>query len=504
MATDSSPGTPRAGIPGEVPHAPVRAPDPGMYEQIVEVAVDAIVTINDAHEIVHFNRGAERIFGYDRSEMIGRNMNILLPEQLREPHAQYVAAFGESADTARLMGHRREVFGRRKDGTSFPAEASIMKHETPDGDRLYTALMRDVTERKRMNQQQAFLAEVSAALSGSLDYDATLESVVRLPVPALGDACVLELTDEAGRTKRVTFEHPALASSPRRGNALAEAMPLVARGQPIGTLTLLRLGNPIAFDASDRMVAENFAARAALAIDNARLYHDARRATRARDAVLAVVSHDLRSPLSAIAMCSQVLTENPPSNADARHDLAKTIHDSTKWMANMIRDLLDVSAIDAGVLSIMRSRTVIAEIATTSMDLLARAAMDQGVDLVLDIEPELPPIEADPERLVQAISNLVGNAVKFTPAGGHIGIAARTVDDSVEIEVRDTGCGISEDDLEHVFDRYWHGRGATGGGTGLGLAIAKGIIEAHGGSIRAVSTLGAGSTFTITLPLADT
>lgn len=485
---------------GEVNGIP-RAPSSGMYERIIEAAADAIITIDDTEDIVQFNRGAEQIFGYLKSEVLGTKLDCLLPEKFRASHAGHVAAFGRSAETARLMGHRSEVFGQRKDGTTFPAEASILKLDAPDGRRLYTALVRDVSDRNRMDLQQRFLADVSAALSKSLDHEATLASVVRLPVSALADACVLEVLDDEGQTMRVTFQRPDMTDDSGGLVSAAEVIRLLARGEVVGTLTLLRFGSSGKFDRADRLIAENFGARAALAIDNARLYNESRRATRLRDEVLGVVSHDLRNPLSAIAMCARVLLENPPADADARRELAKTIYDSTAWMSRMIQDLLDVSAIDAGALSIVPSTVEIAAIFAQVAELLTHVAAERGVELKFTVEDDLPAVDADAERLVQAIANLVGNAVKFTESGGRVGVVAHVRFDDIEIFVEDTGRGIDGESLPHVFDRYWHGRG-RGAGTGLGLAIAKGIVEAHGGHIRVTSTAQVGSRFSILLPQA--
>jgi len=491
-ADDGTPATPAASL--------LRPPSAGMYEKILQVAADAIVTINEEQQIVHFNRGAEQIFGYRTDEVLGTNLNNLLPQQFRASHAGYVVAFGASAEAARLMGHRREVFGLRKDGTAFPAEASILKLDAPDGRRLYTALVRDVTGRKRMEGQQRFLAEVSAALSGSLDYEATLASVVRLPVPALADACMLEVVDELGEIHRTTYGSAELLSSPHPAIGGGEDLPLTARGQPVGVLTLLRSDTTLQSEPGDRVMAENFAARAALAIDNARLYHSAQRATAARDEILGVVSHDLRNPLSAISMCSRVLVDTPPADADARHDLAKTIHESTIWMSRMIQDLLDVSAVEAGVLSMNCGSEDIGQIVMRTAALFTRRAADNGVAIVVTVEEPGLRVAADAERIVQALANLVANAVKFTPAGGRVVIEARSHGEIVEISVEDTGRGIAEADLPFIFNRFWHTRGAAAG-TGLGLAIAKGIVEAHGGTIAVSSKIGEGSRFTISLPL---
>ena len=201
----------------------------GIVEKIVQGAADAIVTVDEAQLIVHFNLGAEQIFGYSAAEVIGRPLGVLLPSRFRETHTAYVESFGQSSEAARLMGHRREVYGLRKDGTDFPAEASILKLDAPGGRRVYTALVRDVTDRKRMDQQRRFLAEVSAALSGSLEYEATLESVVRLPVPALADICILDVLDESGALRRRAYAASGVdgAESQLDGFAMSSDAPAV-------------------------------------------------------------------------------------------------------------------------------------------------------------------------------------------------------------------------------------------------------------------------------------
>ncbi|HEV2642989.1 MAG TPA: PAS domain S-box protein, partial [Candidatus Elarobacter sp.] len=178
----------------------------GIFRRILDVAADAIVTVDEAQNIVHFNQGAERMFGYQASEVIGRPLNLLLPTRFRAAHPGFVKNFGESAETARLMGHRREVYGLRSNGREFPAEASILKLEQAGGGRVYTAVVRDVTDRKRLDEQQRFLASVSASLSDSLDYESTLHTVVQLAVPLLADTCILDVVTEAGDLRRVTSD----------------------------------------------------------------------------------------------------------------------------------------------------------------------------------------------------------------------------------------------------------------------------------------------------------
>jgi signal transduction histidine kinase len=165
----------------------------------------------------------------------------------------------------------------------------------------------------------------------------------------------------------------------------------------------------------------------------------------------------------------------------------------------MIQDLLDVSTIEAGVLSIVCENEKLEPIVRRASDLFVRAAADRNVGIVVQVDDAALSVHADSERLMQAVANLIANALKFTPSGGSIAVTASARSDEVEVAVADTGRGIAEQDLSHIFDRYWHTRGSQAG-AGLGLAIAKGIVEAHGGRIAVDSTLGVGSRFSLLLP----
>lgn len=541
-----------------MPTRALTAADAVLFEQILEIAADAIVTVDETQDIVHFNRGAEQMFGYAAAEVLGTPLDRLLPERFRAAHEGYVRAFGRSAETARLMGHRREVYGLRKSGAEFPAEASILKIQRADGRFLYTALVRDVTDRKAAEQRQRFLADMSALLASSLEYESTLASLIRLPVPVLADACVIDVVQESGALRRLayappespmaaplatlaaqhvpTWDSPAIVidvlrtrepalvtevtgdwleahtetmeeAALRRATGVRSLLivPLVARDQVVGALTLMRASGEPYCDA-DLPLATDVASRAALALDNARLYRDARHATQARDQVLGVVSHDLRNPLSAIAMCSRALLDGPTAEPDpARRELATAINESAGWMSRLIQDLLDVSTIDAGRLSVQCATEDVRAILDRVTSMFARAASERGLALNVAVDDGVSEIRADGERLIQAIANLVGNAIKFTARGGVIRLHARLVGDApgaeVAIDVEDTGTGIAPDELPYVFERYWHkARGGSERGSGLGLAIAKGIVDAHDGRIEVRSAVGVGTVFTIVIP----
>ena len=533
------------------------------FAGILAIAADAIITVDEAQTIVLFNQGAEEIFHYPAKEAIGRPLEMLLPHRFRAAHGEHVARFGRSGESARRMGARREIYGLRRGGEEFPAEASISQLET-DGRRLFTVVLRDVTDRKRAADRQRFLAEAGELLAASLDYEQTLEHVANAAVPTLADACLVDVYSEEGLTgiavahrdpakrelvaemrrrypPRLDGEHPLAAvrrsGTPivvrevtdellarttrdaehrnlvrRIGVASAMFVPLVARGHVIGVVSCYAESRR--FDDDDLALALDLARRAALAIDHARLYEGARRATEARDAVLGVVSHDLRNPLSTIAMCSAALLDPAPAPHGAVRSMAATIRQSAEWMQRIIRDLLDVTSIEAGHLSLDRHPVEPAELLAAAREMLWVQASEAGLEIVVQCAEGLPPVDADRERILQVLFNLVGNAIKFTDRGGRIALAATpapapgngapppgdgALRGAVRFSVRDTGRGIPAEHLPHVFDRFWQVEKTRRGGAGLGLAIAKGIVEAHGGNLELESAPGVGTTFSFTI-----
>jgi signal transduction histidine kinase len=237
------------------------------------------------------------------------------------------------------------------------------------------------------------------------------------------------------------------------------------------------------------------------AVERQRLVDAARRATAARDLVLGVVAHDLRDPLSAIKMCAGALGRAPaPESVD---ELAGVVRQSAEWMERIIRDLLDVTAIEAGRLAVDRgplSPPVVAEQLRTRYTPLAA---ERGCTLRTDVAPALPLVDADGERLAQALGNLLGNAIKFTPQGGAVELlVAPAPTGGVRFEVRDTGPGIPAEHLPRLFDRFWQARETRRAGAGLGLAIAQGIAQAHGSVLSVESTPGSGTRFWLDLAAA--
>jgi PAS domain S-box-containing protein len=518
---------------------------------ITSIAVDSIITIDEQQRIIVFNHGAEFTFGWTAADVLGRPLSILLPERLRDVHARHIERFGGSKDVARRMGQRQQIVGLRRDGTEFPAEASISRLDLPRGT-LYTVLLRDITERHRQQQDERFLLDAGATLSASLDYEATLLSGVHIAVPHLADCCVLDLLNEDGTTRRIASVHDdpdrtkalrllehrqeiasdwpfpvasvladgvtmsvdGVAETPssgrvdshleavqRIGITSVTSLPLVARGRLIGVLTLITTDPDRLLDGERARVAESVSKLIALAIDNAGLYQTAQRATVARDEVLGAVSHDLRNPLAAITLCARALRDE--TSDQRRVEIIDTIAESTGMMNRMIQDLLDVATIDSGHLRIDTSPHQVEPLLEQVLEMTKGAANEKSVAVHADLASTLPDVLVDPTRFVQVLANLVSNAVKFTEPGGRVSVAAEPRSDSVAVSVSDTGIGIPADHLPHIFDRHWHARRtARTAGTGLGLAIARGIVEAHGGHLTVDSTEGVGSTFSFTVPLA--
>jgi signal transduction histidine kinase len=225
-------------------------------------------------------------------------------------------------------------------------------------------------------------------------------------------------------------------------------------------------------------------------------------AVMARDEVLRIVAHDIGNSLSAVKIHAAVLERTLPADqVDVRTRIGSIRH-LTQQMDRLRQDLLDVAAIEAGRLSFDPAEVALSDVVQDVLAGVSGMAAEKEMEVRASIPADLPAAWADRERIHQVLSNLVGNAIKFTPHGGRIIVAAAAEDGGARVSVADTGPGIPPEHLPHVFDRFWQARSTRRAGAGLGLAIARGIVEAHGGAIGVESAPGRGTTFHFTLPLA--
>lgn len=418
-----------------------------------------------------------------------------------------------------------------------------------DGSLLARALRYSI-ERKRLQQAENFITGAAQLLGSSLRLEETLEQMADLSVTHLADYCAVDLLDDEGNVERLLVAHRDPARAPlaeelrkvvldrRRPHLALDAMarrkpiliqemteehlleiaqtedharllrsmairsylavPLLAGERVLGVLVLVgstrHLGN------DDLALSLRFAGIAAAAIHNARLYEQLGNALGSRDRVLGVVAHDLRNPLSTIAMGADLLLETALPEA-VRHRQIDIIRRSAERMNRLIEDLLDVARIEHGSLTLELSYRHPEAIVEDVVE--ANSALAASRELILEANIDsAAPVLVDYGRLVQVLSNLIGNSLKFTPAGGSIRVGVEKVVGAVRFFVADDGPGIPLEDLERLFSPFWQGHRNVGQGAGLGLSIARGIVEAHGGRIWAESTVGQGTTMSFTIPLA--
>ena len=282
----------------------------------------------------------------------------------------------------------------------------------------------------------------------------------------------------------------------------AMVIPLLKDGNIIAAIILLSCSPSRIYGTADLYLAEELARRAAASIENARLYFLARRAIKAREEVLAVVSHDLKNPVMVIGLVAKVLRESVELGTAQVTEFSKKIERAADKMLQLISQLSDYSKIENGTFSVAPQAEALKNIILLAIDGMKPLAEAKQQTIEFHIESDLPEVAADAPRVGQVLSNLLSNAIKFSRQRGKIVVSAREQDNKIVVVVSDNGPGIPRENLSKSFDRYWQAEETKHAGMGLGLAIAKGIVEAHGGKISVDSELGKGSSFSFTLPLA--
>jgi PAS domain S-box-containing protein len=524
-----------------------------MLASVVESSEDSIVTKDLAGTITSWNRGAERLMGFSASEMIGRSIRLIIPEDRQNEEDEILERIRRGDGTDHFETERL-----RKDGTIVPV--SLRVSPLRDGSGLIigaSSISRDITLRRRAAEQSAFLTEAGKVLQGSLDYQATLTVVANLAVLTLADWSAVDVVGEGGRIQRVAIAHAdqtkiklgrvvsarlgdasspysvaavirtatpviipvitdeiivAAARGDQEGIRLARTLglvsyicvPLVAHGRTLGALTFFTAQSGRRYGEDDLRFAQDLAYRAALAVDNAQAFKEAQLANHLKDEFLATLSHELRTPLNAILGYARLLRSGITS-PERQANALRAVERNATALATIVEDVLDVSRIIAGKVRLSIQSVDAPAVVRNAVETIRPAADAKEIRLQTFLDPNAAPISGDPDRLQQIVWNLVSNAVKFTPKGGTVQVRLERVGSHIDLVVSDTGIGINPEFLPHIFERFRQADSATTrerGGLGLGLAIVRHLVELHGGHVEATSDgVGKGSTFRVRLPV---
>ena len=534
---------------------------PALLKSLLATAPAGIGFWDRELRFVAVNEALAGINGVAADAHVGRALREVLPRlaPTLEPLLRRVLETGEPVAETEVAGETPAEPGRRRHW-----QASYYPVRDEAGAIVGVgAVVQEVTERRAAEERRRFLASAGTILASSLDYETTLDSVARLAVPFLADWAFVEVLQDDGSIERLAIAHrdpdkealareyarrypldpeapggsaevirtgrpellsevpdallQAVAQDPEHLRILRELgfgssviVPLRARGRILGDLAFATEGSGRRLGPDDLALAEELAHRAALAVDNARLYREAREAVRARDEFLSNVSHDLKTPLTGIRGLAELLGRRAAAvgGAEGEHlaDGLGRIRATATRMHRQLDALVDATRLQLGQeLELRRTPTDL--VALVRQVVAAHQPTASRHRLEVEASDAALTGFVDPLRLEHALNNLLDNAIKYSPDGGIVTVAVAR--DEVEgrrwavIRVADRGIGIPPADVSRLFERFHRGANAVGriAGTGIGLASACQIVRQHGGSIDVESREGAGSTFTIRLPL---
>lgn len=492
---------------------------------VLAAAPDAIVMIDERGIVVEWNPAAERTFGYARGEAIGLDMAVLIiPPDLREAHRrgmERVIAGGEG----RVIGSRVEMPAMRRDGSVFPSELTITAI-TVGGALLFAGFLRDITERRQreydLEQSEERFRTIVESASDYAIITLDRHGLVTSWNPGAANMLGYSESEAIGRHFRMIFtdednavQRPELEMERtlidqraederwhrRKDGSLFWASGLTMAlhypsGMVRGYLKIIRDETPrrLAEEERNHLLASERYARA-----------EAERANRSKDEFMLTLSHELRTPLNAILGWSQLLA-SADLGADELHKAFATIERNARLQARLIDDLLELSRITSGKVTLRLQRIDLCSLVDSTVESMRPVADERGIELATSYADDDAVIEGDPGRLQQIVMNLLSNALKFTARGGRVDVSLARLPHAVRLEVSDTGKGISQSFLPHIFERFRQEDATTTrrhGGLGIGLSIVRTLVHMHAGTISAHSDgEDRGTTFRMTFPLA--
>lgn len=515
---------------------------------------DAVIAVivSDSKGLVTFvNRVAEALTGWKGEEASGKDLTEVfnvVNEGTRTPaESRVTTALREGT----VAGPTDQAVLIARDGRQIPIDESVAPITNDQGNVTGAVLVfHDITERKRaeeMRIKRARLAELGAQLW--LSHDIKGESLERPALDKLTDGFRTHLDSAAWGVLAVEGEQPALDMflckkfSPEQLaliiekattalDALGEAplakeavvtrihgddpalpdvgpiqaqilLPLVVRGKTTG-LAFIFSDRSDAYSPDEVFLFSMLAHQLAVTLENARLFQEMSALDRMKSEFIAIASHELRTPLHNIRGFVKLLMDGKVQDAGTQREFLSIVDEQSAHLTRLVNDILDVSRIDAGRMQMGKETLPVDELVQGTVAQFRNAAEEKAITIEPILPPDLPTVEGDRERLGQVLTNLVSNAIKFSPAHTAITVRARVDGDELIIDVRDQGIGIPEEALPRLFERFYQvGNSATRteGGSGLGLYISKKIVEAHGGRIWVESKVGQGSTFSFALPL---
>jgi signal transduction histidine kinase len=521
------------------------------FRDIIERNADAIVVVDHEGVVRFCNSGASQLFGTPREKLIGKAFGFPM-------------VAGDTTELDLVRNGSTRVVEMRVVETEWEGKPACIAslRDVTDRKRAEEDARRLIREQSaRLAAESAarrfrFLAESSSVLASSLDSRITLSALARLCVVELADWAIIYGVDEKGSVQRLEAasrdpskseivreicDHPmsaecanplqemlrtrkpvlarnltadrleSIALGARHlelmralGAASYMLVPLIARDRAVGALALVLSTGDRQFDEDDLALAQDLALRAALALDNARLYLAAQEANQTKSDFLAVISHDLRTPLTSIIGYAELMIMGLPEQlSEGSQQRLERMRTSARHLLYLLDQLLIFARLDAGREEIRSVDTEIRGIVQEISAVMEPLAAQRGLKLTVDCPEDAVVMQTDPDKLRQVLVNLVGNAVKYTQQGGVTLSVRPSAGQRMVFQVRDTGIGIAQEHIGRIFDPFWQvnpDMRSRGEGTGLGLSVVHRLVKLMGGEITVESILGQGSTFTLTLP----